>query len=66
MYSAASWFAHCYFKVCQSNTFFGAMTEVEKNHVRVLLPELVNVVIMDISGCEYHDPMLMIKFNTGI
>jgi hypothetical protein len=32
---AACWFAHCYFEVCQSNTFSGAVTEVEKNYVRV-------------------------------
>ena len=35
IYKAASWFGHCYFQVCKLNTFSGAMTEVEKNHVRV-------------------------------
>ena len=24
------------------------------------------MVIMDISGCEYHNPMLMMKFNIDI
>jgi len=29
------WFAHCYFEVCLSNTFYGIMTEVEKDYVRI-------------------------------
>ena len=35
IYKIVPWFAHCYFEVCQSNTFSGVVTEIEKNHVRV-------------------------------
>jgi|SRR6266550_766345 len=35
IYKAASWFRHCYLQVCKSNTSAGAVTEIEKNHVRI-------------------------------
>jgi hypothetical protein len=31
---AAFWFGHIYIKVCQLNTFSGAMTKVGKGYVR--------------------------------
>jgi len=35
IFKASSWFGHCYFEVCKLNAFSEAVTEVEKNHVRV-------------------------------
>ena len=47
------------------NKISGTVTEIEKN-VRGLLSEPGKMVTTDISGCKYHHPMSMKKFNPYI
>jgi len=58
------WFEHCSLRVCKSNIFPGAVTEVEKSHVSPLLFQPVMAATIDISGRKCHDPRpSLMKFN---
>jgi hypothetical protein len=67
---AVPWFRHCFLKVCQANTFSGALTEVKKNYVRahfcLMGKKTQKEVMANILGCEYYDPISVTKFNLDI